>query len=218
MPERLALKRAHSRRLRPQAVVLWLLCIAVLILFGTNIREQQKTDALARALATYRQDSERQITELHQAQSASLEQGLIRLDQLTADLQKTEEETQREAQSLTNRMRSELSRTVEQRHQEMIKAISDLRADVRAASARPNHNGDVEQQRELASASGATLISSPGAAPEQTQSSANAVMHGERRDDQPVASATRKKTFWSKLNPFSRKKKPQDGSPDAVAQ
>lgn len=216
MPEGLRIKRAQAGRLRPQTVVLWLLSLAVLVLFVANIREKQRTDALTVALATYRQDSERQITELHQAQSASLEQGLLRLDEMTSALQKTEQDVQRQTQSMTSRMRSEFARTVEQRHQEMIRAISDLRADLRAVSARPNPNNDVEKPHEVATRPAATLTALTGAAISQTPA-ADAATKTERHED-PAAATLKKKTFWSKLNPFSRKKKPQDSTPDGVAQ
>ena len=109
MPERLALKRVRSPRVGPHTIVLFLVSAAVLILLGTVVRDQQKTDALATALAAYRQDSERQITELRQAQSVSLEQSQVRLDQLTAQLQKTEEEQQRQV-APPSRTHSEASR------------------------------------------------------------------------------------------------------------
>lgn len=214
MPEGLRIKRPRSRTLRPQTVVLWLLSLAVLLLLGANMREQQKTDVLATALSAYRQDSERQITELHQAQSASLEQGLLRLDQLTTQLQKTEQDEQRQAASLTNRMRSELARTVERRHQEMIRAISDLRADFRAASARPNPNSDADKPHEVAVRPATALISSN----DPTTAISEAATETQPHEAPPAAEASKKKTFWSRLNPFSRKKKQQDGSADGAAQ
>lgn len=215
VPDDLGARRFRSH-IRPRTVALWILFAGLAVSLVANIRLERKTAGLLTDMANLRQDTQAQIAELRQAQSASLEQDLLRLDELTTQLQKSDQDEQHETLSLTNKLRAELARTVEQRHQEMITAVSDLRADLRAASGikKPQANdvqrtspGDGSHSNvtvHLASVTGdtpagdvtKTLISDavPPAGP-------------------PPAPHAKKKKFWSKLNPFSRSK--NDKNPDS---
>ena len=96
MPEAEAGKEARKTvrppQMSPQTLALWALFLGFLVSLFANIRQDQKTERLALDLATLRQENQKQITVLRDAQSASLEQDLLRLDQLTTQVQKTSED------------------------------------------------------------------------------------------------------------------------------
>ena len=118
---------------RPQKnLILWLLFLGIMLSFCGNIYQDQRAEALARNIASVRQDTQKQIAELRESQTALLEQDLLRLDQLTGQVQKTSEDILQQSTLAADRTKAELARTVEQRHQEMIRALSDIRSDVRA--------------------------------------------------------------------------------------
>jgi len=204
MPDDHSSKPVRPARVRFNTVSLWLFA-GLIVSFTANFVQSRKTGALALDLAALRHDSDKQIADLRQAQSGLLEQDLLRLDQLTTRLQKSDEEEEEQASALANKMRADLAKTVEQRHQEMITAISDLRADLRAAgnfkvSASVNKlqkpdDGDVQ------SGKGLSFSSSFAATPP-------AKLVSDTTEAPPVASpvSVKKKGFWSKLNPFNRSK------------
>lgn len=205
MPDTHSTNPVRPAKVRFNTVSVWLF-IGLIASFTANFLQNRKTDALAVDLAALRHDSEKQIADLRQGQSGLLEQDLLRLDQLTTQLQKSDEKEQQQATALANRMRADLARTVEQRHQEMITAISDLRADLRVAenlkSATANKfqksdDGDAESEKGPASSPAAT----PPAPPAKLVSDTT-------HEEPPVASpaSAKKKGFWSKLNPFNRSK------------
>jgi hypothetical protein len=139
-----------------------------------------------------------------------LEQDLLRLDQLTSQLQKTSEDVLQQSTLAADRTKAELARTVEQRHQEMIRALSDIRSDLRATiadkqSAAPRNIQEASSQperpaREAAVASG-TLVSNSSNRSALTPTP-TAVETGDPGQPQEPS---KKKQFWSKLNPFKKK-------------
>jgi hypothetical protein len=218
MPDDPAGKEIRSVRLRPHTLVLWCLFLGLVVSLAANIRQERKTDALAQDLATLRQESQKQVAELRDAQSATLEHDLLRLDQLTAQVQKASQDQVEEAAALASKTRAELARTVEQRHQEMITAISDLRADLRStANVRAGQLNQVPKlDRDTAHPGSETEFSAVNAAGNSSPPTATLVSEKER-EEQPSASPAQKKGFWSKLNPFNRNKNKKqetaDGSP-----
>jgi len=123
---------ARAARVPQKTLILWLLFLGVVLSFCGNIYQDLRAEALARNIASVRQDTQKQIAELRAAQTASLEQDLLRLDQLTGQVQKTSEDLLRQSTLAADRTKAELAKTVEQRHQEMIRALSDIRSDLRA--------------------------------------------------------------------------------------
>ncbi len=199
---------------RPQKnLILWLLFLGIMLSFCGNIYQDQKAETLAQNIASVRQDTQKQIAELREAQTALLEQDLLRLDQLTGQVQKTSEDILQQSTLAADRTKAELARTVEQRHQEMIRALSDIRSDVRATisvkqNQGPNNIQDasVQPERPAVEAPVAirTLVSN------SNQSTLTPVDTDAREATQPPETG-KKKQFWSKLNPF-RKKQAQAAS------
>jgi hypothetical protein len=158
----------QTRRWRPPNLFLWLLFVGLVISLARNLHQDQRIDGLVRDLASIRQDTQRQLAELREAQSASLEQDLRRLDQLTKQLQKTSVDVMHEATSEVNRTRSELAKTVEQRHQEMITELSALRSDLSVNSSAslsqpsrepPKDSSETERVRAKGTVAKSTLVS-----------------------------------------------------------
>jgi hypothetical protein len=199
---------------RPQKnLILWLLFLGIMLSFCGNIYQDQRAEALARNIASVRQDTQKQIAELREAQTALLEQDLLRLDQLTGQVQKTSEDILQQSTLAADRTKAELARTVEQRHQEMIRALSDIRSDVRATisvkqNQGPNNIQDASAQPERPAVEAPvairTLVSN------SNPSTLTPVDTDAREATQPPETG-KKKQFWSKLNPF-RKKQAQAAS------
>ena len=191
-----------------QNAVLWLLFFAMFISISRNVYQEQKVDRVAQDLSSLRQDSQKQIAELRDAQSASLEQDLLRIDQLSSEVAKSNDNAMREATALASKTKSDLARTVEQRHQEMITAISDLRADLRTdIRARASSAGHAAQTASTdagssrAEAAAANSTAAVKAANPPVAASLAAVP-----DEPGTEPSAKKKHFWDKLNPFGKKK------------
>ncbi len=200
---------ARVPRVPNQTLILWLLFLGIVISFARNIYQDERADVLSRNIASVRQDAQKQITELREAQTASLEQDLLRLDQLNAQVQATSEDVLRQSTMAADRTKAELARTVEQRHQEMIRALSDIRSDLRASiNAKQSQVASSEPPERPA-----VDVSAVSSSPDQP---APAPAEIRIVEPDPDRQATSKKGFWSKLNPFGRiKKKP--AAPDTSA-
>jgi hypothetical protein len=93
---------------------------------------------------------------------------------------------------------------MEQRHQEMITAISDLRADLRSeANARAIQPNEPLKTDTDASHSGGELDLS-GLTTSANSAALPAALVSEGREQSPTGAG--KKSFWSKLNPFGKSK------------
>ena len=194
-----------------QSLILWLLFLGVALSFGGNVYQDLRANALEKNLASVRQETQKQIADLREAQTASLEQDLLRLDQLTGQVQKTNEDILRQSTMAADRTKAELARTVEQRHQEMIRALSDIRSDLRTNTNAKQSPGprDIQEASsqpeqpsgEVAAAAGRSTVSNTSHQTALLPSDTEAV-----EQDQPQE-PNGKKRFWSKLNPFSRNKK-----------
>jgi hypothetical protein len=211
MPDDQAAKTVRFPQIRPYTSVLWVLFLGLVVAFATITTQDRKISGLTQDLAALRQENQRQMADLRAAQAASLEQDLLRLDQLTAQVERTSADEAQQAASLANQTRSDLARTVEQRHQEMITAIKDLRADLRSeAGSRANQLRQTPPDR---SAHSVTALDSPP--PVSTAPVSENILPSEQSAPPPF----QKKGFWSKLNPFAKNKaKKQETAENAPAQ
>src|SRR5665213_384685 len=200
---------ARAPRVPQKNMILWLLFLGIVLSFCGNIYQDQRAAALARNIASVRQDTQKQIAALRDAQTASLEQDLLRLDQLNGQLQKTSEDILHQSTLAADRTKAELARTVEQRHQEMIRALSDIRSDLRATvtaarqSPGPRDIQGASTQPERPAAEAAvvsrTLVSS------SSDQSALTPAGTEAGEPAQPPETSKKRQFWSKLNPFKKK-------------
>jgi len=199
-------------QMQPNTSVLWVLFLGLVVAFATITTQNRKIAGLTQDVASLRQESQRQIADLRAAQAATLEQDLLRLDQLTTQLEKTSADEAQQAESLANKTRADLARTVEQRHQEMITAIKDLRADLRSeAGAKAN-----QLRPAPAPDPSVRYVSALDAPPPVSAAAASGNVLPE---EQAAARPFQKKGFWSRLNPFARNKsKKPDTADDAPAQ
>jgi hypothetical protein len=188
-------------------LVLWLAFFGMVIGLSRIVFEEQKIDQLQHDLHLLSLQSQQEITDLRNAQSASLEQDLLRLDQLSTQLTKTNQDVLNQAKTLANGTKSDLSKTVEQRHQEMIRAISDVRSDIRPGT---NANAAAPaREAPIASAeveAGSGEVDTPHSSATNRSSSSATVASSDAHEDPPAAARPKKKRFWEKLNPFGRKK------------
>jgi hypothetical protein len=221
MLEEQATKAFRWPRVHPQTVTLGLLFVGLLVSFGSNIRQDRHIDSLAMDLATLQQESQRQIGELRKTQSAALEQDLVRLDQLTTQLQKANEDDRQQGAATASRMRSELARTVEQRHQEMITAIADLRADLRSATRSQVSQIHTAEKPQVEAPKMSQPAGAPGVNGVEHSAPVPAASASDDRpseDQQSPQSGAGKRRFWSKLNPFNRNKNKQESATGDPAQ
>jgi hypothetical protein len=187
-------------------VVLWLAFFGMLISLSRIVYQDQKLDRLGRDLNLLRQQNQKEISDLREAQSALLEQDLLRLDQLNKQVTKTNEDVLAQAKTLANRTKSELAKTVEQRHQETIRAITDVRADFRSdANVRASQPNEVQKPATDGSQANGELDFS-GRTAEANSPTPPRTLVSEGKE-QPAPSGSQKKGFWSKLNPFKGRNK-----------
>ncbi|HTR39895.1 MAG TPA: hypothetical protein VMH80_28680 [Bryobacteraceae bacterium] len=155
--------------------------------------------------------SERQIADMKEALSGVLQQDLLRYDELNKQLQTVGASAVAQAKSAVKRDTSALAKTFE-RDQDVLTQLSDLKSDwrqdtasqltqlssavqrtdsdlKRVVSELDTTNGKVEHNSEELEEH---LAAAPAARPEHEQAGG--------------AAAPRTKRFWSKLNPFSKKK------------
>jgi small-conductance mechanosensitive channel len=211
MPDDQAAKTVRFPQLRPYTSVLWVLFLGLVVAFATITTQDRKIAGLTQDLAALRQESQKQMADLRAAQAASLEQDLLRLDQLTTQVERTSADEAQQAMSLANKTRADLARTVEQRHQEMITAIKDLRADLRSEGTRAN------QLRPAPAPDRSVHYVSALDAPPAVSTAA--VSENILPPEQAAPPPFQKKGFWSKLNPFAKNKaKKQETAEDAPAQ
>jgi hypothetical protein len=150
-----------------------------------------------------------------------LEEDLLRLDQLTTQVQKATEDAREQATSLASRTRSELTKSVEERHQEMISTMSDLRADLRSQkNAAPGQPNELEKpDRDTPRLSSETASSRPARLQDSSSATTSLVSEQKTGEEPPSHPDAKKKRFWSRLNPFSRNKnKQQDSAVHGTAQ
>jgi hypothetical protein len=204
-------KTVPSSSPRLSNVVLWLAFFGMVIGLSRMVYEEQKIDQLQRDLQLLRLQSQQEISDLRNAQSASLEQDLSRLDQLRTQLSKTSaakanRDVVDPAKTLAGPTKSDLSKTVEPRHPETIGAVSDVRSDVRpgtnAHATAPAREAPIASAEVQAGSGESDAVNSPAG----NRSSSATVAPGDAREDPPAAPSPKKKRFWEKLNPFGRKK------------
>jgi hypothetical protein len=208
MPDQKWKRAIRIPRIGPQTLTLVMLSVGLIVLLAANVREDRKAGRLEQDLASLREQTQKQIADLREGQSAILEHDLMRINELTELLQKSQDQIQ-ESALLANQRRAELGKIVEQRHQEMITAISDLRADLRsAADAKASHTIPVQAPKPGAlDASAALRVASMVQANGPADPVAKVISEQESEATEAPAP---KKGFWSRLNPFSRNKKKQE--------
>lgn len=200
----------------PNSLTLVMLSVGLVISLGANVRQDRKAGRLEQDLGSLRRQTQKQIAELRDAQSAILQHDLLRIDELTALLQRSQDEFQ-QAASIANQKRAELGKVIEQRHQEMITAISDLRADLRSESeAKTNHPVPVQSLKPGVLAANAALQVS-SVAPADAPADPLAKLISEK-DAEATYAPPQRKGFWSRLNPFSRNKKKQEAGGEDTGQ
>ena len=212
-------KTTRQRRIHPQSVILWLLFLGLVVSFGANIREDHEISDLTMDVQVLRQESERQIAALREAQSSPSGQDLTRLAQLTTELQKASEQDRRQVAAPAPRLRSDAPKTVEERHQEPVTTISDLGADARStAPSKPSPVGDLPKPHaDVSQPSPQPAIAPSQRAVEHSTPATAATV--EDKNFEPPPTPAPKKRFWSKLNPFARNKnKHQRNESDGVAE
>ena len=214
MPDQKLKRAIRIPTIGPNTLTLVILSAGLVISLGANVRQDRKAGRLEQDLGSLRQQTQKQIAELRDAQSGILEHDLLRIDELTAAFDKSQDELHR-ATLVANQRRAELGKVVEQRHQEMITAISDLRADLRS-EAEAKTPVPVQSPKPSALAANALpQISSP-LQPDAPSDPVTKLIS--QKDAEATDAAPQKKGFWSHLNPFSRNKKKQESSSEDAGQ
>jgi hypothetical protein len=205
--------RMRRAPLRPQPWILGIFAVGLVVSLATNIRQERKTRGLATDLAALQRKNDKQLADLREAQSALLEQSLLRLDQMANQLQKANQDDLHRAALLAGKVRSELGEMVEQKHQETVTAISGLKEDLRTeATARANQVSELQEADRDAAHTRAPDSLSAGSSDHSAAASAAPPSDPKSAEAQPPVAAGKKRGFWSKLNPFSRSRKSETGS------
>jgi methyl-accepting chemotaxis protein len=193
----------------------------MLLALAGNVYQFLRAERFEHDVELMQKSMQRQVADVKEAVSGVLEQNLLRYDELSKQLQGVTATTLEQARSEVKRSRSELARTIDRRHQEVVTQLSDLRSDLRedTASKLGQISSDLERTgselkrvaNNLDVASGKVASNNP-----LDPTPAPVVAHAEPAAHKGPAPAPRKKLFWSKLNPFKYgKKKPEESHLDA---
>ena len=140
----------------------------------------------------------------------AFEQNLLRYDELSKQLQGVTATTLDQARSEVRRSRSELAKTIDRRHQEVVTQLSDLRSDLRedTTSKLGQISSDLEKTGSELRRVASNLEGESGRITSNNLSEPTPARpaHAEPPAHEQLAPAPRKKQFWSKLNPSYGKK------------
>jgi len=209
------LKSSSKNGVRPffRSAIMPLMFAGIVIALAGNVYQLLKTQRLEHDIDLMHKSTQSQITEAKEAISGVLEQNLLRYDELNKQLQGVTATTLEQARSEVKRNRAELAKTIERRHAEMVTQLSDLRSDLKNEEA--SKLGQISADLERTGSQLQHLVSNldtPPAKPAPEPKAAPAVAPGAAPAVEQPETAPRKKTFWSKLNPFKYGKKKTDGS------
>jgi hypothetical protein len=198
-------------------MVVPLLFLGMLLALAGNVYQFLRAERFEHDVDLMQKSTQRQIADVKEAVSGVLEQNLLRYDELSKQLQGVTATTLDQARSEVKRSRSELAKTMERRHQEMVTQLSDLRSDLRedTASKLGQISSDLERTgselKRVASnldAGSGKIASNNSLEPKPAPS----VAHAEPPTQEQPAQTPKKKQFWSKLNPFKYGKKKSEVS------
>lgn len=192
-----------------------LLFLGMLLALAGNVYQFLRAERFEHDVELMQKSTQRQIADVKEAVSGVLEQNLLRYDELSKQLQGVTATTLEQAKSEVKRSRSELAKTMERRHQEVVTQLSDLRSDLRedTTSKLGQISSDLEKTGSELRRVASNLEGESGRITSNNSlepTPAPAVAHAEPPAHEQLAPAPRKKQFWSKLNPFKYgKKKPE---------
>ena len=192
-----------------------LLFLGMLLALAGNVYQFLRAERFEHDVELMQKSTQRQIADVKEAVSGVLEQNLLRYDELSKQLQGVTATTLEQAKSEVKRSRSELAKTIDRRHQEVVTQLSDLRSDLRddTASKLGQISSDLERTGSELKRVASNLDAGSGKAESNNTQEATlqpAAAHAEPPAHEQFAPAPKKKQFWSKLNPFKYgKKKPE---------
>src|ERR1700730_13433980 len=118
-------------RPRSYSMVVPLLFLGMLLALAGNVYQFLRAERFEHDVELMQRSTQRQVADVKEAMSGVLEQNLLRYDELRKKLQGVTATTLEQARSEVKRSRSELARTMDRRHQEVVTQLSDLRSDLK---------------------------------------------------------------------------------------
>jgi hypothetical protein len=195
-----------GRRPHSYWICLWLLFLGMTLALAGNVYQLIRTKRLAHDVDLMQRNTQRQIADVKEALFGELEQDLRRYDEMSKQLHQISSMTLAQARSDVKRSSSELARTLDRSHQEVVSQLSNLRSDLKenTSSKVAQISSDLEQtDSELR-----RVASNLDVVRERVESSSGqvktelAVPPAEPAAQGQPPPPPKKKQFWSKLNPF----------------
>jgi hypothetical protein len=120
---------SSKKRARPRSysMVVPLLFLGMLSALAGNVYQFLKAERFEHDVDLMQKSTQRQIADVKEAVSGVLEQNLLRYDELSKQLQGVTATTLDQARYEVKRSRSELARTIDRRHQEVVTQLSDFK-------------------------------------------------------------------------------------------
>ncbi len=200
-----ATKPSRDPRPRWIAMVLGLLGIGTLLALAANIYQFKENQRLGRDLAAVQSSVQRQFADIKELESGELEQTLRRFDELNKQVQGATAANLRKARLEMQRNRSELTKALAQKEKDVQSQMSAMKADLKQdASSKVSQVSEelAKTKSELARAVDEPSVSSHEAA----AASEEPVVAQAPAAQLHVVEAPKKKTLWSRLNPFRNSK------------
>jgi flagellar basal body-associated protein FliL len=202
---------ANDARTRSRSVLLLILAAGVTLALAGNVYQFTQARRLAHDLAFAQERMARRFAEIREVESGALEQNLRRLDELNKQFEQVTAATLEQARSEVRRNRAELAKALDERRKEVARQMSDLKSDLKEETSTKVEQVStdlaktrVSLERAVADVNGKTTENPPSSeAPAITT-------HAVVPDPKPAEQAPKKKSFWSRLNPFKKDKSKPD--------
>lgn len=194
------LHRRHSH-----LIAFSLLSVGLALALAANVCQFVRTEHLARDLVIQQRSISNQIAEVREAQAAMLEQNLRRYETLSRQVPAMAATAIEEARSAVHRSNSRLARAFTEKHESVVNQLSELESNTNTSSKLNQLSSDLDETRTELNRVVSDLRS--GNADAAPASQGPAAAQAEVTPLEETAPAARKRTFWSKLNPFKRNRK-----------
>jgi hypothetical protein len=126
-------KSQEAPRTRSHTGILWLLFLGMVLALAGNVYQFNRADRLSHDLAASQRSAQTEIAKLTDAASSTLQQTQQRFDQLEDQLRTSirtsTNATLRQARVESKKNSSQLEENLEQKHQEVVNQLSELKQD-----------------------------------------------------------------------------------------
>ncbi len=185
-------------------MVLGVLSVGTLLALAANIYQFKENRRLARDLAEVRNSVQRQFADIKELESGELEQTLRRFDELNKQVQGMTAANLRKARLEMQRNRSELTKALAQKEKDVQSQMSAMKADLKQDAS--SKVSQVSEELAKTKSELARAVDGVSASSRETPAASEEPVAQAPAAQPQIVHAPKKKTLWSRLNPFRKSK------------